>query len=377
MKKIFGAAAIALFIAGCSAASPIDTVQAAPELSLSVDGQNARTPLRPFYSGGMLYVPARVLLEYYPCNLLWDNINKRLTISDNSTSTVLTPGSLAIQITYTQTEDGYEEMLEGPVLVKDGHNYIPADTLNDLTGAEYKLESGKNTVSVTPGSVSTTVRVPKDPLAIAANNPKVKLYTALKDGDTYKGFILDVNGQKHTFDWTAPRSYNYPPELHFADIDEDGKPEAVVILTLGTGTGIVAQEVHVVKPEGWKELSVPAADKTAAAAVSSDITVNQGDVRVSLDLKGANTSKITLRIPGRAKEYDADYFGKEAAIGSVTYYLVEDGKLKADTSVMIGMQESLGTFRMVYKAGAGEMKLGSIRFEPEESLKPYMEPKQG
>lgn len=377
MKKIIGAAAIALFIAGCTATSPIDTVQAAPELSIAVDGLNVLAPLHPFYSGGVLYVPARALLEYYPCDLIWDNVRKRLTISDISSNTVLTPGSLAMQINYTQTEGGYEEMLEGPVLVKGGHNYIPANTLNDLTGANWILENGEKTVSITPGSVSTTVRVPKEPLAVAGNSAKVKLYTALKDGDTYKGFIIEVNGQKHTFDWTAPRIYNNPPELYYADVDHDGKPEAIVILTLGTGTGIVAQEVHVVKPEGWKELSVPAAEKAAAAAVSSSIAVNKEDVLVRLDIKGASTSKITLRIPGRTKDYDADYFGKEAYIGSVTYYLVEDGKLRAETSVMMGMQEVLGTLKLEYKASAEGMKLSSITFEPEESMKPYMEPKQG
>ncbi|MEK5235221.1 stalk domain-containing protein [Paenibacillus sp. FSL L8-0470] len=377
MKKLFGAAAIALFIAGCTAASPIDTAHAASPLLLAVDGQPALTPLHPFHSGGILYVPARVLLEYYPCQLIWDNVRKQLTLSDISSNTVLTPGSSAIQITYTQTDGSNEEMQEGPVIVKDGHNYIPADTLYDLTGAESKLETTGNTVSIVPGSVSTTVRVPKEPLAVAANNSKIKLYTALKNGDTYKGFILEVNGRKQTFNWSAPRIYNSPPELHYADVDNDGKPEAIVILTRGTGTGIVAQEVHVVKPELWKELSLPAADKAAATAVTSSLAIHQKDVLIRLEVKGAEPSKLTLRLPGRATDNGLDYFGKEAGIGAVTYYQVEGGKLKAETSVMVGMQESIGTLMLEYKAGGKGMELGSIKFEPDAAIKPNMEPKQG
>lgn len=270
-----------------------------------------------------------------------------------------------MQVTYTQTDGGYQEDLDAPVLLKAGRVYIAAAALDSLTGAVTELNPGGSRVNITPGSLSTTVRVPAAPLAVAENNSKVKLYAALKDGDTYKGFILEVNGKKQHFNWTVSRDYSHPPQLFYADVDSDGKPEATVVFTLGTGTSLVAQEVHVVKPEQGKELSVPAADEAARAAVSSSIVLDQKDVLLKLELTGLKPSKMTLRLQDRAED-GLKYFGSKAAIGAVTYYSVENNKLLADTSLMVGMTESVGTLKLEYKAGKTGMELGSIAFEPDE-----------
>lgn len=78
-----------------------------------------------------------------------------------------------------------------------------------------------------------------------------------------------MNGNKHTFNWEAPRLLGYTPEIHYADIDQDGQEEVVVILWLGTGTGISMQELHVIKPDQWKEMNIPSADKAVSAFVTS------------------------------------------------------------------------------------------------------------
>jgi hypothetical protein len=373
MKKLITASAIALLFAGQAAASSIDIAHsAAAPLSLMVDGLLVLPHVNPFYSNGVLYVPAIALLEYYPALLQWNNIRKQLTVSTDWDNTLFTPGRSAIQVSYTQTEGSYEEMLDAPVLLKEGHVYIPADTLALLTGATAELDAGGTRVAITPGSLSTTVRVPTEPLAVAADHSKVKLYAALKDGDTYRGFILEVNGKKRSFGWSVYRDYTHPPQLFYADVDHDGKPEATVVFTVGTGTSLVAQEVHVIKPEQWKELAVTAADKAASAAVSSSISLDQDDVILKLELKGATPSKVTMRIPGRAED-GLKYFGKTAGIGAVTYYKVENGKLKADTSLMVGNTESMGTLKLEYKAGAAGMELSSITFEPHDTTEQYVE----
>ncbi|MBW4081521.1 stalk domain-containing protein [Paenibacillus sp. S150] len=373
MKKLLTASALALLIAGCAAGPSIDSISAAAPLSLSVDGQPVLPQLHPFYSGGVLYVPARALLEYYPGELKWDNVHKKLTFSDAGSRTVLSPGSSAILVQYTQTDGGYEDRLEAAVILKEGHVYFPANTLSQLTGAETTLQAGENTVSVEPGSLSTTVRVPKEPLAVAAGNSRVKLFTALKDGNTYKGFILEVDGKKHSFKWEAPRLAAYPPELYYADIDNDGLPEATVVFTLGYGTGLMQQEVHAVKPEQWKELTVPAGEQAASAAVTSSISLEHDDVLLRLELAGSSPSKIALRLPGRAADGGLKYFGTRAGIGGVTYYTVANGKLKAETSVNVGMQESMGTLMLDYKPGGAGLVLDSLKFEPHDTTQKYVE----
>lgn len=373
MKKLIAASAIALLLAGHAAASSINIAHsAAAPLSLKVDGQAVLPQVPPFHSNGILYVPALALMEFYPVQLQWNNVLKQLTLTTGWDNKVLTPGSSSIQVRYTQTDGSYKDSLEAPVILKAGHVYIPADSLNSLTGATTELEAGGTRVAITPGSLSTTVRVPADPLVVAGDNAKVKLYAALKDGNTYKGFILEVNGKKHSFDWTVDRDFSNPPQLFYADVDSDGKPEVTVVFTVGTGTSLVVQEVHVVKPEQWKELSVPAADQAASAVVSSSISIDQNDVLLKLELKGATPSKVTMRIPDRAED-GLKYFGKTAGIGAVTYYSVKDGKLLADTSLMVGMTESMGTLKLEYKAGTAGMELGSITFEPHDTTQQFVE----
>ncbi|WP_238652417.1 stalk domain-containing protein [Paenibacillus piscarius] len=367
MKKFIAATALALLLAGAAAASPIDTAHSASApLSLVVDGQAVLSYAAPFHAGGILYVPARTLLEFYPMQLQWNNTLKQLTLFTSWDKTILTPGSASMKVSYTQTDGDYNETLDAPVLLKAGRVYIAAATLDSLTGAVTELKPGGSRVTVTPGDLSTTVRVPTEPLAVAGNNSKVKLYAALKDGNSYKGFILEANGKKQRFNWTVPRDYSHPPQLFYADVDGDGKPEATVVFTVGTGTSLVAQEVHVVKPEQGKEISVPAADEAARAAVSSSIVLDQKDVLLKLELQGPVPSKVTLRIPDRAED-GLTYFGSKAAIGAVTYYTVENNKLLADTSLMVGMTESVGTLKLEYKAGKTGMELGAIAFEPEDT----------
>lgn len=375
MNKIIAIGAITLLLAGCGASASIDmdtaigrnTTQTTSALKLMVDGQAVLPALSPFYSGDILYVPAKVLMEYYTSDLKWNNTDKTLTLNDGSFNYVLKPND-----EYVQTDD-FQYTLGGPAILQKGHLYIPADSLNSLSGAEAKLNASKTAVVVTSGSVSTTVRTPSEPLAVAADNNKVKLYTTLKDGDTYKGFMLEVNGEQHKFNWEAPRLLNYPPELYYADIDNDGLEEAVIILKVGTGTGISMEELHVVKPTQWSEVVVPPADKAATALFSSTISQDKGDALIKLEVKGPTPSTVTLRYPDRAEDGN---IGEQAGIGAVTHYTVEAGKLKAETNVYIGFLESIGTLTLIYGPGGNGMEPESIRFEVHEEYASYVEGKQ-
>jgi hypothetical protein len=375
MNKLIAIGASTLFLTGCGTSASIDmntvainkTQTTTAPLKIMVDGQAVLPSLSPFYSGDTLYVPARVLMEYYSCELNWNNSLKTLTFSDGSTNYVLKPNNEYMQA------DEYQNELGGPAILRNGRFYIPADSLNGFSGADVSLNASRTAVLITSGSVSTTVRTPSEPLTVAPENDEVKLYTALKDGDTYKGFILEVNGTKHTFNWEAPRLLSAPPEIHYADIDKDGVEEIVVILTRGIGTGIVQQEMHVVKPQQWKEVNIPSAEKAATALVTSTISKDKSDLLVKIQVKGSTPSIVSLRLPDRAEDGN---FGQQAGIGAVTYYMVEEGMLKAETNVYIGFLESIGTLTLVYKAGSEGMEPESIRFEPHEEYAPYVEGKQ-
>lgn len=374
MNKIIAIGAIALLLAGCGASASIDmntvainkTQTTAATMKLMVDGQAVLPSLPPFFSDDILYVPAKVLEEYYSCELQWNNSLKTLTFTDGSSKYVLKPDNEFMQA------DGYEYTMGGPAILRNGNFYIPADSLNSFSGADAQLNATQTAVVITSGDISTTVRTPTEPLAIAADNNKVKLYTALKDGNTYKGYIVEVNGKKHSFNWESPRIPNNPPEIHYADVDKDGHEEVIVILSLGTGTGMSMQELHIIKPKEWKEVSTPSAEKAASALVSSSISNDNGDAIIKLQLKGKAPSMVTLRYPERAD----DNIGEEAGIGAVTSYSVEDGMLKAETNVFIGFLESIGTLTLVYTAGNDGMEPESIHFEVHEEYASYVEGKQ-
>lgn len=357
MKRWIAASAAAIMLAACTAVTTIDKTFAAAPLTLTVDGEAALSPLHPFQEHGLVYVPVRVLTEFYPARLQWDNKLKLLTIIGDSSSTMIKPGSELI-LYYGNTS-----VLEGKAILRKGHIYIPASSLNLLSGADFRLDQEKNIVSIISGSVSTTVRTPTEALAAAEDHPKVKIYAALKDQTTYKGYILEVNGKKHQFDWETPRDLSHPPELYYADVNKDGQPEAVVILTLGTGTGIVEQEIHIVKPETWKELTVPEAWKAASQLVSSSITPDHNDMLISLKLKGASPAEVTLRLPDRAEDGN---ISDTTGIGTVTYYSVESNRLVAEVSVTTGFLESLGSLKLVYKPSDSGMTMEpeSVTFIP-------------
>jgi hypothetical protein len=357
MKRWIAICTAAIMIAACPAVSTIDKTFAAAPLEMTVDGETALSPLHPFKEGDIVYIPIRVLTEFYPVKLQWDNKLKQVTIKDDSTSTIIKSGS-ALYLYFGSTS-----VMEGKAILRKGHLYIPASMLNSLTGGDFRLDQKQNTVAITSGSVSTTVRTPAEALAAAENHPKVKIYAALKEQSTYKGYILEVNGKKHQFAWETPRDLSYPPQLYYADVNKDGQPEAVVILTLGTGTGIVAQEIHIVKPETWKELTVPEAWKAASQLVSSTIVPDHEDMVVSLKLKGASPAEVTLRLPDRAED---KYISDTAGIGSVTYYSVDSDRLIAEVNVTTGFSESIGSLKLVYKpADSGKaMVPESVTFMP-------------
>lgn len=348
MKRWIAACAAAVMIAACPSVSTIDKTFAAAPLELIVDGETALSPLHPFQEGGIVYIPIRVLTEFYPAKLQWDNRLKLLTITTDSSSTMIKSGSELILYF------GDTSVMEGKAILRKGHLYIPVSTLDLLSGADFELDLEHGTVSIVSGSVSTTVRTPTDALAVAADHPTVKIYAALKDQSTYRGYILEVNGKKQQFPWETSRELRYPPQLYYADVNNDGQPEAVVILTTGTGTGIVGQEIHIVQPEAWQELNVPEAWKAASQLVSSAITADHNDMLISLKLKGTTPAEVTLRLPDRAEDGN---IGGTAGIGSVTYYSVESGRLVAEVNVTSGFLESVGELKLVYAPADAGMAL--------------------
>lgn len=357
MKRLLAVctAALTLMLAGSPAASSIDHAVAAAPLTLMVDGEITATGLYAFSENNLIYVPARVLTEYYSASLSWDNRKKQLTFKTDYSAILLKSGS-----EFMQYGDGNLEPIAGKIMLRGGHVYFPADELNNLTGADYEYDEAGGEVRIQSGAVSTTVRTPKEPLAAAEGHPAIKLYAELKDGDKYKGYILEAEGRKYRFGWENPRDLSYPPELHAADMDGDGKQEAVIVFTLGHGTGIVEQEVHVIRTQDGTELPVVPAPEAAGKLVSSGVAKDGTDLLMNLKLQKSASPSVSIRIPGRAADGQTV---DQAYYGSVVYYSVDGGRLVARINVFIGFGESIGDLKLTYAPSGDGLVPESITFE--------------
>ncbi|EHB54441.1 MULTISPECIES: stalk domain-containing protein [Paenibacillus] len=353
-KKLAAGAAILLMSAILACTPAPQQAQAADQIELLVDGEAAKAAGQPFYKGKTLYIPIRVLGEFYPYTFHWDNKRKIATLKSSDGASVFKAGSKLA----TAVGMG-EVVLSGPVLLKNGHLYFPAYDLNTFTGAEL-VTNTSGRVDIRSGSMSTSVRVPTEPIAVAEENPKVKLYPALKDGDKYRGFILEAEGKRLRFNWEIPRFPNRPPQLFYADVNGDGKPEAVAVFVTGYGTGVYVQEIHVVSVKDGKEIKVTPPETAAEEVVASSIQLEGSELRIDLNLRGKSPKKLQLRMSDAFPDYS---YRTEIGFGGVTYYRVEGNKLIASSAGDIGFAYYIGDFEFTYANGPDGLRPESVKLK--------------
>ena len=78
-----------------------------------------------------------------------------------------------------------------------------------------------------------------------SNEVDVTLYAKKMNG-LYTDFKIDFKGSILSKPyWMNTTNPTWSPEIIYEDISQDGKKELVIILTKGTGTGVLEREVHV------------------------------------------------------------------------------------------------------------------------------------
>ena len=77
-------------------------------------------------------------------------------------------------------------------------------------------------------------------------NKNIKLFA--RESCNYPGlfnkFLLSVDGRKKLFSWKS--AINDRPRLILSDINNDKVEELIIVLTIGTGTGYLKQEPHII-----------------------------------------------------------------------------------------------------------------------------------
>lgn len=140
---------------------------------------------------------------------------------------------------------------------------------------------------------------------------------AKKMNGLYTDFKIDFQG--HILSkpyWINTTSPTWSPEIIYEDISQDGKKELVIILTKGTGTGVLEREVHVFQIQQQKfdniQIEVPVevlVDEPVAILlknVKTELTPNKATVSI-----GDKKYTINIKPLGIQPEhlFDDIYFG--------------------------------------------------------------------
>lgn len=183
---------------------------------------------------------------------------------------------------------------------------------------------------------------------VVATLPKeiINLYATERDGYLEK-FRLEVNGNSHLFPyWMNVSEEAFRPKIYFNDINSNGEIELIIVLTTGTGTGILEQYVHVFHKT-----------KTNLGYVYKEILV---DNPMAIILKNVKTnltnSEVIIKIGNKETDINIENLGikpknlfSDINTGNITKFDVLNNELTA----IIGAQVSpaggfIGNFHISY-----------------------------
>ncbi|KKO53656.1 stalk domain-containing protein [Paenibacillus sp. DMB20] len=351
MKKILGSFLAAGLLSSVIHMSHSTYAASAPELSLQLDHQMVKTDVHPVMKDGELYLPVYIAKGWTGIRLHWNQKDKSLTVWSKGERYDMKNGSRKVSSTKSDTA------LSSPVFIKDGRMMIPSLLFKAMTGASIQRDDEAVMVN-TKG---------KRALAVADNRQDVKLYGLNENQGIYQGLVLEVSGQRQRYPWKTPVSWKESPELIVKDLNGDGKPEVVILLNQGSGTGVHAQDVHVVNPADFTEIPVEPVEETIKNRVFGEIQRAGGVLKVSVDTK---ESKVTLNIP----DPDQDRTDQTSVgFGAVVYHAVENNRLVARLGGNISFSEFVGDLEIVYGYKNGRFEAEEVRFVPFDEYKEYVQ----
>lgn len=174
------------------------------------------------------------------------------------------------------------------------------------------------------------------------NEPKIisslleadaKLYPFQETDGSYKGFILEIKGERKYFDWENTVNPTYAPKMLYDDINNDGKNELIIILTVATGTGVHIEEPHIITTDTFTEFIVESPQQIIIDNIKSEITDNKDYVNIQITVGDENFSII------KEKAESVNWFS-DVVFDNSRYYEIIDGHL----TMSMGAQASPGMF---------------------------------
>ncbi|MGE7944518.1 hypothetical protein ACQKNB_20880 [Lysinibacillus xylanilyticus] len=196
----------------------------------------------------------------------------------------------------------------------------------------------------------------------------VTLYAKKMNG-VYTDFKIDFQGGvlKRPY-WINTTSPTWSPQIIYEDINKDGKNELIIILTKGTGTGILEREVHVFHIQN-KRIGKVLVEVPVEVLVDDPIAIVLKNVKTELLPNKAiiNIGKKNYVIDTKPLKIDTEHLFPDIYFGNLINFEVNDNQLIAKIGGQISPAGgSIGDIQITYMFKDKMYQAKSIEYKPNE-----------
>lgn len=246
-----------------------------------------------------------------------------------------------------------------------------------IAGCSRQSVSSKNsqvpTADDQPGCVDSSqesgIISKQDPkAAVSLSGGRIKLYPCTEDDGMYTSYILEIDGKQRHFPWHNITNTMFNPRLYLNNIGGDDGEELVVILTLGEGTGVDIEEVHVINPVNFEEINVESPLDAIKDKVKTQIIKRTSGSIVRLYIDGQVedvqvASELYRGIPAAGQLFNAVSFRDQ-----IQFYITSN-KLVAAVGAQVSITQFIGDIVMTYDydRNINAYKVSSIEFQRERT----------
>ncbi|WP_438446085.1 hypothetical protein [Gorillibacterium sp. sgz5001074] len=189
-----------------------------------------------------------------------------------------------------------------------------------------------------------------------------------------EGAVLRIGSKERRMNWIFTTPRRVLPVLQVHDYDADGEAELAVVLSIGSGTGVSVEELHLIEYQGAEAAgALPFADhifkpEEYLGAIRESIVfqkISRNGEWLGQIQAGGRTGTIPLS--DMVKEYGVAHIRDELGFGSIVHFRAEGGDLVFSAAIGLlieGVAEPqyIGTVEAPVSYASRHFTLGPFRY---------------
>jgi hypothetical protein len=186
---------------------------------------------------------------------------------------------------------------------------------------------------------------------------QTQLHAVSVDDGMISGITVSIGDKKKSFLWETLDSESFMPKLFYADVDSDNNDELIIILCTGEGTGVLTEDIHVLKPDDFSEITVENPLDTLKSRVHTQIT--EKDVQITIDQKSPIVfpeSEVIDQIAMKNSWFE------NLVMGSIVDYEMDNNRITVRVGAQLSPAGFLGDFVLAFEYTDHELKVSDIVF---------------